>query len=169
MHSYNPNRKPYWTNNVKQKHKEAKQVRSQWISEGRPRGNLQESYRNYKTAKKNFKEAQNLALLEYENEVIEEIDKTAECDIRLFWKLLNKQRRKPKQPCLTLRYNNDNGNTPQEIADLFGEYFENLYKENFDDQITNDNIDFINNQALNSNFELSDIVKVISQLKNNKS
>ena len=41
-HIYKPYKKPYWNDDVKEAHKQARNKRKKWISEGRPRGNIHE-------------------------------------------------------------------------------------------------------------------------------
>lgn len=47
-YSYNPHTRPGWTKDVKQLHTKEREMRRIWLAEGRPRGMIFESYRNYK-------------------------------------------------------------------------------------------------------------------------
>ena len=46
--------KPYWTSGVKRAHDNARLKRKLWIENGKPLGMMHDSYKNYKTAKKEF-------------------------------------------------------------------------------------------------------------------
>lgn len=64
------------------------------MMEGRPHGIMFESYRKYKTAKRNSRRALDEAYEQYTCDVHRDIDEAAKIDIRLFWKL--RKRRKPE-------------------------------------------------------------------------
>lgn len=89
----NPFTKPGWTKNVKELNAIERSLRRIWVSEGKPRGMGFQSYRDYKRAKRNFRNAQNLEYEIYLKSVHRDLDEAAisEMDIRLFWRLV-KQR-----------------------------------------------------------------------------
>ncbi|VDI49007.1 Hypothetical predicted protein [Mytilus galloprovincialis] len=91
---YNPHTKLYWNADVKQAHTKERNMRRAWMQDGRPRGMQHESYFNYKRAKRDFRNIQKLANEQYIEETYDDINNAAECDIRLFWKLIKRQ--KPK-------------------------------------------------------------------------
>ena len=82
--------KPYWNDELKGLHKEMKCKRANWIRSGRPRGNNSESYTIYKTAKCDFRRIHRRIV----DALIEEIDRVAEIDSTLFWRLVNAKRKK---------------------------------------------------------------------------
>ena len=88
---FNKRAKPYWTTEVKTAHALAREKRRQWIDEGRPRGNQFESYTRYKEAKSLFRLAQRQNRTAYENFVFDDLNKAAELDYRMFWKLLRRK------------------------------------------------------------------------------
>lgn len=51
-----PHVKPYWTPDVKQAHTNARSKRQTWVREGKPRGMMHESYKQYKIAKAKFRD-----------------------------------------------------------------------------------------------------------------
>lgn len=55
--SYHPHTRPEWTKSVKHLHTIERAKRRIWMSEGRPRGMEFESYREYKRAKRQFRNA----------------------------------------------------------------------------------------------------------------
>ena len=75
---YKPYLKPEWTPNVKQLHDKERQKRRIWLSEGRPRGMCHDSYRNYKRAKRDFRNALQSAHDEFMTSVFRDIDEASE-------------------------------------------------------------------------------------------
>lgn len=61
---YNKKLKPYWNKNLTTLTKEKKKIWHVWVEAGRPRGE-NEIFRNYKEAKKAFRNAQIEAIREY--------------------------------------------------------------------------------------------------------
>ena len=51
-----------------------------------------ESYRNYKRAKRQFRNAKDMEYERHMKDVNEDLNSAAECDIRLFWKLVKKEK-----------------------------------------------------------------------------
>ena len=52
--NFNSKWRPYWTSEVRETHKAARDKRKLWINEGMPRRIQHESFRNYKAAKRLF-------------------------------------------------------------------------------------------------------------------
>ncbi|CAC5409893.1 unnamed protein product [Mytilus coruscus] len=117
---YNPHTKPYWNADMKKAHTKERNMRRVWMQDGRPRGMQHESYFNYKLAKRDFRNIQKLAN--------DDINNAAECDIRLFWKLI--------------KHNNIVHTSPESICNAFANYFEDLYTptdtSTFDDPTLNE-------------------------------
>ncbi|VDI21735.1 Hypothetical predicted protein [Mytilus galloprovincialis] len=87
---FNPYTKPYWTPDVKKAHQTERSMRKRWLADGRPRGMSHESYKHYKKAKYEFRNVQNAAYEQYIQKCYNDINEAAECDIRLFWKLVKR-------------------------------------------------------------------------------
>lgn len=85
---YNPHTRPGWTKEIKQLHSTERNFRRIWVGEGRPRGMVFDSYRNYKRAKRRFRDALTKQYEDHMRKVYQDLDEAAECDIRLFWKLV---------------------------------------------------------------------------------
>lgn len=51
-----------------------------------------ESYKNYKRAKRDFRNGLQSAHDEFMTKAFKDIDEASECDVRLFWKLIKRQR-----------------------------------------------------------------------------
>ncbi len=170
-HNYNSNLKPYWTVDVRNAHKAAREKRAIWINEGRPRGMDTESYKNYKHAKRCFINTQTDAYNEYQDKVFREIDEAAECDIRYFWKLWNGQNKKRSATCKELRIENVTLRNPIDIANEFSQYYskisdstEGVFAESFGG-ISNE----VENEMLNGDFTIEEIDTAVKSLKLNKS
>lgn len=82
--SYNPFTRPDWTKEVKEFHDIERAKRRLWMSEGRPRGMNYSSYREYKRAKRLFRNALDREHAAYMSKVYADIDKAAEVELRLF-------------------------------------------------------------------------------------
>ena len=65
-------------------------LRRIWIQEGRPRGREGVAYAEYKTAKRNSRRIKRRQIMEHENRYIDQLDRAAEIDYRLFWKPLRR-------------------------------------------------------------------------------
>uniref|UniRef100_A0A8W8JMS3 Uncharacterized protein n=1 Tax=Magallana gigas TaxID=29159 RepID=A0A8W8JMS3_MAGGI len=96
LDNYNAKFKPYlrpeWTPEVKHLHDRERQMRNIWLIEGRPRGMVHDSYKNYKKAKREFRNKLNAEHDRYMTSVFHDIDQASECDVWLFWKLVKRQR-----------------------------------------------------------------------------
>lgn len=60
-----------------------------WLSEGRLRGMEHKSYSKYKHAKRNFRNIRRTAYDRFMKQTLDVINKTSECDIKLFGKRSN--------------------------------------------------------------------------------
>ena len=120
--------RPGWTKNVKHLHSVERAKRRIWIGEGRPRGMSFDSYREYKRAKREFRNALDNEYEQYMYSVYQDIDTAAECDIRLFWRLIKRQ--KPRSSRLYPEIRDDAGNIyndPEGVANAFASFYEELY------------------------------------------
>ena len=140
--SYNPFTRPDWTKTVKELHDIERSKRRIWLSEGRPRGMNCSSYREYKRAKRLFRNALDKEHAAYMSKVYADIDNAAEIDLRLFWKLT--KRIKPKTSRLYPEILDSTGkkNTdPEGAAEVFARHYETLYScltdQDFDDDAKN--------------------------------
>jgi hypothetical protein len=137
------------------------ELRIRWIKEGRPRGMQHTSYAEYKRAKRHFRRCQESASQEFIRKTYEDIDSAAGIDIRLFWKLIRRQ--KPRQTKLypEIEFAEKVGNTPESVSSIFAEYFSTVYtperSEIHDEQFYNDTIQEYNRikiQETQNSFEL---------------
>lgn len=98
------------------------------MSEGRLRGMEFESCREFKRAKRQFRNALDEEHELYMRKVYNDIDKAAEVDVRLFWKLT--ERRKPRSSHIYPEIRNDEGvihTDPRGVAETFAQFYKNLY------------------------------------------
>lgn len=159
--------KPYWNANVKAAHSNATQKRRLWIHDGKPRGMQHASYAEYKRAKSNFRNIQQAAIFEFDNKQLNEIDKCADHDIRLFWRLLNSKKGRKKNNCNELHFNGNKSKTPQDIASMFACYFSDLYSYNDDPDTPS--VDLIyNSKEPSHTISAEDIIKQLKTLKKRK-
>ena len=180
---FNPHTRPGWTDEVKGLHKRERAMRLIWVNEGRPRGMVHESYRDYKRAKRNFRNALTLEHERYMRDVYRDIDEAADCDIRLFWKLTKRQRPKASRTYPEIKC--DNGvvyRDPPGVAEAFASYFESIYSPSddalFDDAFRQQvEADFLNIQTecslMNSDIPggpitVDDLTPVLRKLKYRK-
>lgn len=136
--SYNPHTKPYWNTTVKEAHKSEMESRINWIQEGKPRGMQHPSYAKYKRAKRHFRQCQESASEEYMKKTYEDIDNAAGIDIRLFWKLICRQKPRQSKIYPEIQFADRTGNTPESVASVFAEYFSTIYQTEQNDTFDTD-------------------------------
>ncbi|CAG2209672.1 unnamed protein product [Mytilus edulis] len=127
---FNPYTKPYWTPDVKKAHQTERSMRKRWLAEGRPRGMSHESYKRFKKAKYEFRNVQNAAYEQYIQKCYDDINEAAECDIRLFWKLVKRCKPSTSRIYPEIIHNGDTCNDPESIANAFMDYFSNICTTN---------------------------------------
>lgn len=120
--------KPYWSDELNTLHKDMKRKRAAWVSCGRPRGKESSAYNIYKNAKRLFRKKHRYAVDEYFKKKVDEIDKLAEVDSSLFWRLVNGRRKQSASaPGAEINFNGRIASSPQEITDEWANYFRALY------------------------------------------
>ncbi|VDI10630.1 Hypothetical predicted protein [Mytilus galloprovincialis] len=121
--SFNPNTKPYWSDQVKQAHKAERLARRTWINHGRPRGKSFPSYVEYKSAKNEFRNRQRFAYNAYMYNTYREIDEAAECDVRLFWRLISRRKGRKTNQILEILHDNRQCKSPEDISNAFADFY----------------------------------------------
>lgn len=83
---------------------------------------VHDSYKNYKKANREFRNELNAEHDRYMASVFHDIYQASECDVRLFWKLVKRQR--PRNTRFYPEIEIDGGlvDNPDEIASCFAEY-----------------------------------------------
>ncbi|CAC5391434.1 unnamed protein product [Mytilus coruscus] len=112
------------------------------MQDGRPRGMQHESYFNYRQAKRDFRNIQKLAKERNIEETYDDIYNVVELDIRLFWKLIERQKPNTFRIVSAMKDNNVVHTSPESICNAFANYFEDLYTpadtSTFDDPTLNE-------------------------------
>ena len=122
--------KPYWDQRLKDLHAVMRQRRRNWILAGKPRGDNDESYRQYKHAKRQFRYQHRKCAENYLNELNKDIDDAAELDSAFFWKKINRKRKGSTSSAgAEVEFKGQVCRDPQQIATGWGEYFETLYAD----------------------------------------
>lgn len=152
---FNPLTKPYWNRDVKEAHSRERHLRRIWVDSGRPRGMQYVTYREYKHAKYNFRRVQQHANEQYLKKCYDDLNEAAECDLRLFWKLIKRFKPGKSKVYPEIIYKDTINNTPQMIADAFSKYFSELYTPD-------DNEDFDQNTKVTVESAYDDILKSCS-------
>ncbi|MES9883665.1 MAG: reverse transcriptase family protein [Sedimenticola sp.] len=102
----------------------------EWILSGRPRDRDNPQYIAYKAAKREFKHAQAHAIEMIQTNFYSDLDASSNCDMRLFWSLVNTKRKKKRNAITHLLTDNGTSTNPDEIADIFRNYFSNVFEPN---------------------------------------
>ncbi|VDI31056.1 Hypothetical predicted protein, partial [Mytilus galloprovincialis] len=125
--SFNPKTKPYWSDEVKQAHTAERLARRKWINQGRPRGANFPSYVEYKSAKNEFRNRQRFAYNAYMDNTYREIDEAAECDVRLFWRLISRQKNRKTNQISEILHHNRKCKSPEDISNAFVDFYADVY------------------------------------------
>ena len=147
MSRFNPFTRRNWTKNVKALHDVERAKRRIWMAEDRPRGMHHPSYREYKRAKRQFRNALDSEHDKYMRETYRDNDEAAECDIGLFWRLT--KRKKPRSSRVYPAIRDESGNMnrdPSSICEAFATYFEGIYSPLSDDDFDSDFNDHIDTE-----------------------
>lgn len=127
------------------------------------------SYAEHKRAKSKFRQAQRNAIYEFENQQLIDINESSEHDIRLFWRLINMKKSKKTSNCTEISYNGHNAKNPERIANVFAEYFTDLYSFcDESDNLDEDHTQHSNQLNLSSQISVDDITKQLKSLKKRK-
>ncbi|MEW8546461.1 MAG: reverse transcriptase domain-containing protein, partial [Candidatus Thiodiazotropha sp.] len=130
--------KPYWNQELGDFHKCMKLKRSAWVAAGKPRESDCLLYLEYKSAKREFRRCHRKCVNKYLQDQIDQIDKAAEVDSALFWRLVNARRKNSNsRPGSEMLFNGRYCNTSAEINKEWAHYFAELYTptqaDHFDD------------------------------------
>lgn len=87
-------------------------MRLVWINDGRLRVVKQNSYKNNKRAKRNFRNELNDEHDCYMSGVFKDIDESSECDARLFWKLIRRLKPRSSHTYHVFVYNDEQFDVP---------------------------------------------------------
>ena len=104
-----------------------KATNNAWIIDGKPRSMTYLSYRQYKSAKRDFRRCHRKYADRYLQNQLDEIDRVAEVDSAHFWRLVNARRKiSNSNPGTELIFHGENFNTAREINREWAYYFREL-------------------------------------------
>ncbi|CAC5381922.1 unnamed protein product [Mytilus coruscus] len=92
----------------------------------------------YKRAKAEFRHVQQAANEQYMQNCYDDLNETAECDVRLFWKQIKRFKGCSSKVYPEIVYEDKVCNTPESVANCFAEYFHDLYQPNDEDNFDNE-------------------------------
>ena len=150
MTKYRSHLKPYWNNHLPDLKFEKVRTYRRWVAAGRPRDAGDQSFEDYKHAKKLFSKTLSQLSKQYENEEVVEAVKLAEMNMNSFWKLVRRSRKSLGSKSLAIK-RSDGVVVHQvdEVLDVWKTHFANLGtpKESagFNNQHFRDVTDFVRN------------------------
>ena len=120
--------KPYWNQELRDFHKRMTIKRAVWVADGKPMDSCCLTYKEYKNSKREFRRCHRKYANKYLQNQIDQIDKAAEVDSSLFWRMINaRQKKSNSAPGLKLIFNDRHCNTSTEINNEWAKYFAKLY------------------------------------------
>ena len=130
--------KPYWNKELRDLHHKMKTKRGVWTGAGKPRNPTRRSYIEYKDAKRNFRRCHRHYVEKYLQSQNEEIDRAAEIDSNMFWRMVNARRKaSANRAGSEIIFNGKHFNTSAEITTEWGKYFKDLYSPTNNDYFDN--------------------------------
>lgn len=110
----------------------------------------------------------NEAYEQYMTKVNNELDETADIDIRLFWRTIRKRKNKTPDECTELLSGNTVTREPTGIVEAFADFYEQLYADSTMDDDANSDFPNINVAELDSPFTFEELNTAIRQLNLSK-
>lgn len=120
---FNASAKPYWNSTVKAAYKTQKTERTKWIQQGKPRGRENQYFTAYKQAKRQFVNAQKAAIQNVNKQFYDNLNKSAECDVKFFWRLYHRKTKRYSNPITEINGHSE----PVEIANQFKNHYSNVF------------------------------------------
>ena len=124
---------------MKELHDTERHLRKIWVSEGRPRGMDHASYKNYKHAKRNFRNQLNAEHERFISNAFRDIDEASECDVRLLWKLMKRLRPRNVRTYPVIDFEGRSYDDPSGVSLAFAQHFYDICNpqetDNFDSNI----------------------------------
>ena len=156
-------------------------IRIAWINAGRPRGQGNPLFAEYKNAKKIFRNKLRSLYRSLESEFFNEIDKAANCDQSLFWNLINRNKNR-RNRIIELRIGHKILRTPEEITTVWAEYFADLYTPKDSEHFDNNHKYFAersiremkrmsysnHKQILDDDISTEEVIRAVKSLKHKK-
>ncbi|CAC5383959.1 unnamed protein product [Mytilus coruscus] len=133
---FNSHTKPFRYADVKRAHN--KSMSRCWVLEGRPRGMQFVYYRMYTRAKSESRHELLVAYEHYMQRCYDDLNETAECDVRLFWKQIKRFKVCSSKVYLEIVYGDKMCSTPESLANCFADYFHDLQQPKDNDNFDNE-------------------------------
>ena len=105
-----------------------------WISEGKPRGMEHNGFRNYKTAKDNFRKLLREKQEHFSQSKFTVIENNFDIDTSSIWKFLRRQKG-VSDSMHSIHQNGTLHSSPDELRDLWHDYFSSLLNEQPEDAV----------------------------------
>ena len=125
--TYVPHIKPFWNETLKMLHKQMTECRAHWQNDGKPRGHEYISYSDYKNAKRIFRNSMRHAEQAWENEEINNLEKSSEVNHRMFWNTVRKRKSAGPQKVFEMKFEDKVCQTTKDITKGWAQYFSKLY------------------------------------------
>ena len=114
-----------------QRRSKRRHKRIEWINtEDREIMIMYTSYKSYKEAKCRYRKIQNEEINVVELKYYSELDESAECDVRLFWHIVNRRRKTKSSNVCKLVTDEETASSPEVISKAFADHFSKLYIPN---------------------------------------
>lgn len=124
---HSTHQKPYWKPVLTACSKTKKQKWRAWVVAGKPRGEDDLTFQEYKTAKRILRNEQRQAQYEYEIKCVEELTHNATVDQKFFWRLVNKTKGKKVRTARVKKADGSYATSDGDIVEIWRNYFEALY------------------------------------------
>ena len=159
-----------------------RKCRRAWIADGRPRNVEDESFVNYKQARKEFRKVQRRAIYEEETKLFQRFEEQYDVDRSMFMKKVSNQRKKRDFPNqLTLEVCGRLIEDEDELLKVWKQHYEGLYmptNEPFYDDIFKSYVEqklhdyakesFHHTDPLDKPFSVSEVATIFKNLPNGK-
>ena len=176
-----PHLKSYWNSNLTSLNKKAKHFWKTWIKDGRPRGSQYASFKNYKQAKQEFRNAQRRAIFEEESNDFHKLERQYDIDKSVFDNKVTRSCRKTVNNNEFLQIDGKRVESTEELLEVWQNHYENLYtpkeEPGFDNSfkrfVENSLTDYWEksfncNDPLDNPFEVAEVADVCMKLPNGK-
>ena len=131
--------KPYWNKGLSECKKIVKAHWHEWVSNGRPIDDTNNSFASYKAAKRCYRNAIHEAEREYELRWAQDILKSSEMDHKVFWWMVNRRKRSRTGSVVSpIQTESGIKHEPSEIVDVWADHFRLLATPSVGEECDND-------------------------------
>ncbi|CAB3978650.1 Hypothetical predicted protein [Paramuricea clavata] len=179
---FRKNRRPYWKEGLNEFHKKSRECRKRWLQNGKSQDRENIYYREYKEAKRLFREELRKKIYLEEQKQLESLEKHYETDRSTFFKITSSIRKKKEVSIQMLEADRTLIYDPEEVLSVWKKHYSDLFtpKTNpkYDDEfrrfveakITEYESESFNaeNDPLDNAFTEHEVLDVCSKLPNGK-